>query len=131
MTGEFFIRLEDPDKTIRTGAVFLNVVECTGSDPLKKCTSVVHKDFRSVFDESVSSIKPEFYSKVYTGDILRTGFSVSFASKVNPSVIPGYYVLVIQIYDCQNTNPNTVGTDPQCHRIDQPRGYWMDISTSP
>lgn len=117
MVGEISVWIDDPDTTISVGSVFINLVECIHPEPTKECFNTTQRDFRSVFDQSSFSIEPAFYNKTYTGDQLRAGLNISLAGKINASARPAKYDLVIQIFECRNTDPNKVGNDPYCPRI--------------
>ncbi len=122
LNGSFTIKTDDPDETIGSTVIFLNLV--TACQPDQPCNPQQAGGDLFASEDDVT-ITNNIFQKVLTGDELRVadGLTTSFSGKLKSSAKPGEYSMFIQIFECTNTDPNSVGTDSNCFPRLAGKGY--------
>ena len=95
------VRMDDPDNSLREGVIFLNIVE---NNPAKNYPQAMHL----VFDNSRGTAQPNIFNTVFSGDALRAGLSTQLSFRIRDDAPPDNYLLAIQVFRGNNTNPNRV-----------------------
>ncbi|MEX2534900.1 MAG: hypothetical protein WD273_04790 [Trueperaceae bacterium] len=93
----FGLRLDDPAAEVENAVLFLNVVL---SDPGRNYPQAGHLVF------SGASEHPSIFRKVLTGDQLRRGLETQLTFDTSMRAPPGEYVLVLQLFRGNRTNPH-------------------------
>jgi hypothetical protein len=109
--GSFTIKAIDPDETIGVAVIFLNLVTaCQKGEP---CNPVQSGGDLFASEDDVK-ITNDIFQKVLTGDQLRAGLETSFSGKLKKDAKPNEYSMILQVFECRNTDPVTVGEDKSC-----------------
>jgi hypothetical protein len=111
LEGTFTIKAIDPDETIDVVVIFLNLV--TACQTGEACNPVQAGGdlFASEDDITISN---DIFQKVITGEELRAGLETTFSGKLKSDAKPDEYSMILQVFECRNTDPNTVGDDSNC-----------------
>jgi hypothetical protein len=115
VTGDLEVLLLDPDKLFSSGSVFFSLVRCNDPEPKPCATPEIISDQRTFIEQGSSTIEPDIFKQVYSGDDYRDGkVKTRVDVKIRSDVAAGLYSITIPVHECSNVDPVTVGTDASC-----------------
>jgi hypothetical protein len=96
----FFLQLLDPEVSALPGVWFLNIVKPLQDGSVRQ---VAHLLFSSAHED------PEAFRQVFSAAELQAGVAAGLSFTFRGNAAPGDYDMVLQLFEGDNVNPNTVG----------------------